>query len=892
MWQKLLQLINNTEDDLKERMLRSIILVGELACIFASVEIFLVMDVSKTMLTIMMLMILFMIGIFFVTFKFKRYELAATLLGGVIIFFVMPPMFILSGGIEGGASVWLGLGVLYIFVMFNGLKMYLFLAACTVTYAGTFYFAYAYPQYIVEMPSIEIAHFDAWFSVLVVGTVGGGILKAHMSAFEKEHALNLKQKEELKNNQNARNVFFANMSHEIRTPINTIIGLNEMIMRESADEQTKEYAKDIQIASNMLLNQVNDILDFSQMEMEKMHIIPVKYKTKDLFGDLVELIRLRVERKNLKLHLDIDSNLPSVLLGDEKRLKQIFLNLLDNAVKYTQEGSITFGVQVEEYEHGKIYLKVTVADTGIGIRNEDLEHIYDCFARADEKRNRRITGTGLGLSITKELVTLMGGEINVDSIYTKGTIFTIILKQEIVENTPIGKNALLQMSKKTAETYEPTFKAPDAQILIVDDNAMNLMVTSKLLEGTGVQVDTASGGMECLKMTRKKFYHVILLDYMMPDLDGQQTMKEIRTQENGKCHASSVIALTGNVLSGAGKNYYEQGFDGYVEKPIESKLLEKEILEALPPEIVTYHAEEKVALKTESRIMEIMRNKRKRILVTSDCACDLSQDLLEEYGIEIMHLYVKTPYGRFKDVVEIDSDNLTQFISKDRSQAVPDSVTVEEYEEFFAKTLTIAEQVIHFAVSSRCGESYNVAVKAAKGFDHVRVIDSGQVSGGQGLLVMYAARMAKEGKRVEEICEEIEKVKSNIRLSFLMPSAYIFSQRGRAAALTAQACEKLQLHPMGEMKQQKAVLTMLWGGTLESTRQKAIRWCLRHKRKVNRDIVYIVHAGCNVKELEIIKEEVLQQVAFEKVEILKASFTTACNTGVGTIGIAFFENKR
>ena len=226
MWQKLLQLINNTEDDLKERMLRSIILVGELACIFASVEIFLVMDVSKTMLTIMMLMILFMIGIFFVTFKYKRYELAATLLGGVIIFFVMPPMFILSGGIEGGASVWLGLGVLYIFVMFNGLKMYLFLAACTVTYAGTFYFAYAYPQYIVEMPSIEIAHFDAWFSVLVVGAVGGGILKAHMNVFEKEHALNLKQKEELKKNQNARNVFFANMSHEIRTPINTIIGFN------------------------------------------------------------------------------------------------------------------------------------------------------------------------------------------------------------------------------------------------------------------------------------------------------------------------------------------------------------------------------------------------------------------------------------------------------------------------------------------------------------------------------------------------------------------------------------------------------------------------------------------------------------------------------------------
>lgn len=892
MWQKLLQLINNTEDDLKERMLRSIILVGELACIFASVEIFLVMEINDLLLTIIMLMILFMVAIFFVTFKYKRYELASTLLGGVIIFLVMPPMFILSAGIEGGASVWLALGVLYIFVMFSGIKMYLFLIGCIIVYGATYYFAYAYPQYVVPMPSRAIAHFDAYFSVLVIGTIGGIILKAHMNVFEKEHALNLQQKEELKSNQNARNVFFANMSHEIRTPINTIIGLNEMILRESQDEQTKEYAKDIQIASNMLLNQVNDILDFSKMEMEKMHIVPVKYKTKDLFGDLIELIRLRVERKNLELFPDIDPNLPTVLLGDEKRLKQIFLNLLDNAVKYTQKGSITFGVQAEEYEKGKIYLKVTVADTGIGIRNEDLEHIYDCFARADEKRNRRIMGTGLGLSITKELVTLMGGEINVDSIYTKGTIFTIILEQEVVDNTPIGKIDFLKMSKEVSEKYEPMFEAPEARILVVDDNSMNLMVTSKLLERTGVQVDTASGGMECLKMTRKKYYHVILLDYMMPDMDGLQTLKEIRTQENGRCHEASIIALTGNVMSGGRKTYYEQGFDGYVEKPIEGKLLEKEILGVLPPEIVKYYVEEKASLRTASRIMEIMRNKRKRILITSDCACDLSQDLLEEYGIEIMHLYVKTPYGRFRDIVEIDSDNLTQFISQDRSQAIPDSVTVEEYEEFFAKTLTMAEQVIHFAVSSRCGESYNVAVTAAKGFDHVRVIDSGQVSGAQGLLVMHAAKMAKESKYVEQICEEIEKIKSNVKISFIMPSAYIFSQRGHAAAITAQACEKLQLHPMGEIRQNKAVLTMLWGGTLESTRRKAIRWSLRHKRKVNRDIVYIIHAGCSVKELEIVKKEVLQQVAFEKVEILKASFTTACNAGVGTVGIAFFENKR
>lgn len=889
MWQKIRNLIYNPEYDLKERMLRSIILVGEAACIFACVEIFLVMEVNDILLSIVMMMIVFMIGIFLVTFKFQRYELASTLLGAVIVFLVMPPMFVLSAGIEGGASVWLALGVLYIFVMFDGIKMYLFLVGTTFVYAATYYFAYAYPQYVVPMPTREVAYFDAWFSVLVVGTLGGVILKAHMKVFEKEHELNLRQREELKNNQNSRNVFFANMSHEIRTPINTIIGLNEMILRECEEEPTREYARDIQIASNMLLNQVNDILDFSQMELDKMHIVPGRYKPVELIGDLVELIRLRMEKKNLELHLDIDPNLPSVLLGDEKRLKQIFLNLLDNAVKYTQEGSITFGVQAEEYESGKIYMKVTVADTGIGIRNEDLEHIYDCFTRADEKRNRRIMGTGLGLSITKELVSLMGGEINVDSIYTKGTIFTIIISQEIVEKEPIGNIDFLQMTARDGDKYVPMFEAPEARILVVDDNSMNLMVTSKLLEGTKVQVDMAANGAECLKLTKKKYYHAILLDYMMNDMDGVQTLKEIRTQEQGRCRETPVIAFTGNAIPGAGKMYYEQGFDGYVEKPVEGKVLEKEILEVLPGDIVKVYYEKNVSIKAENRIQEILKSKRKRILITSDCACDLSAELLEEYGIEIMYLYVKTPYGRFADTVEIDSDNLTQFLSQERSEAIPDSVTVEEYEEFFAKTLTLAEQVIHFAVSSRCGESYNVAVKAAKGFDHVRVIDSGQVSGGQGMLVLHAAKLAKEGKRVDEICKEIEKVKSRIHLSFIMPAAHIFSQRGRARAWVPVMCEKLQLHPMGEIRQNKAVLTMLWGGTLESTRVKAIRWSLRHKKKINKDIIYIIHAGCSVKELEKVKKEVLKHVSFDKVEVLKASFTTACNAGVGTIGLAFYE---
>ena len=255
-----------------------------------------------------------------------------------------------------------------------------------------------------------------------------------------------------------------------------------------------------------------------------------------------------------------------------------------------------------------------------------------------------------------------------------------------------------------------------------------------------------------------------------------------------------------------------------------------------------------------------------------------------------MYLYVKTPFGRFADTREIDSDNLTQFVSQETSSATADSVNVEEYEEFFADILTNAEQVIHFTVSSRCGGSYNVAVQAAKGFDHVRVIDSELFSGGQGILVLHAAKMAMEGRKPEEIYEEIEKIKSHLRIKFIMPAAHIFSQNGRAKAMTAKLCQIFQLHPMGEVRQGKAKLIGLLGGNLENARSQGIRWNLRHKKKISRDIIYVTHVGCSVKELEKIRREILRQIPFTRVEMHKASFTTACNAGVGTIGLAFYEN--
>ena len=888
MWEKIIQVITGKDCDLRERMLRTIILVGGIAVVVACVEIFMVMEVTHILLPMLFLLLLAMAAGFVATFVYHKYDLASVLLGVVIIVLVMPIMFILSGSISTGADVWLSLGILYIFIMFSGKRMYFFLGLTFIMYMITYQITYTRPDIVVPMPSSIANHIDSFFSVFAVGLIGGIILKLHMRVYEAEHELNLRQKEELEKSGKSRNAFFANMSHEIRTPINAIIGLNEMILRSNPTGETREYAQDIQMASKMLLNQVNDILDLSQMEMEKMKIIPTQYQTKDMFLDLVELIRVQLEKKNLELNLDIDSNLPSALYGDEKRLKQVLLNILDNAVKYTEEGSITLSVVGEEYQNNEITLKIKIADTGIGIRKEDLAGIYDAFNRYDDLKNKRILGTGLGLAITKQLMDLMDGEITVDSIYRKGTIFTIIIKQKIVNPEPVGEVNRLKRNVEEGNAYKPLFVAPEARILIVDDSKMNRMVASRLLSATKMQIDVAGSGEECLEMTKLKYYHVILVDYMMPDMNGEETLRAIRLQENGLCRNSAVIALTGNTISGARQMYLEAGFAGYVEKPIQGSILEAEILGFLPEDIIEYQEDHSIYAESAGQMQRLTQRKRKKVYITTDCTCDIPPELLEKYDIKLMYLYIKTPHGRFADTREIDSDSIAQYISLENSTAFGDRVSVEEFEEFFAEALVQAEQVVHISLASKCGKSHGVAVAAAKGFDHVRVVDSGQISCGQALVVLHAAKLAMEGRTAEQICEEVEKMKNYVHTRFIMPSADIFYHNGRTRAITAKACRILSLHPFAGIRQKKAVLVGLLGGSLENAWKQGVFLSLKNKRKINTDIVYISHVGCSVKQQEMIKEEVLKYVPFKKVIIQKASFTTACSVGMETIGFSYY----
>ena len=383
----------------------------------------------------------------------------------------------------------------------------------------------------------------------------------------------------------AKSAFLSNMSHEIRTPINAILGMNEMILRETNNNDIIGYSNNIKSAGNSLLTIINDILDFSKIESGKMDIIPVDYDLTSTLNDLINMIKPRAEAKNLKILTDIDPETPTALFGDEVRLKQIMINLLTNAVKYTEKGSIqlkvTFSKETKTSQN--IILKVSISDTGIGIKKEDLQKLFDKFVRIDEKRNRNIEGTGLGMSITSNLLTMMGGSMNVESEYGKGSTFSFDLSQTVRKWTPIGDYSKEFSKLSSKEKYVPKFKAPNAHIVIIDDNAINIAVFKGLLKKTGIKIDSAENGKEGIRLCIENKYDIIFLDHMMPGMDGIETLNELKEKyPDNKNNETPVVCLTANAISGAKEKYVEAGFTDYLSKPIDPQKLEELIFSYLP----------------------------------------------------------------------------------------------------------------------------------------------------------------------------------------------------------------------------------------------------------------------------------------------------------------------
>ena len=383
----------------------------------------------------------------------------------------------------------------------------------------------------------------------------------------------------------AKSSFLANMSHEIRTPINAVLGMNEMILRESTEPEIRAYAENIKTAGSSLLNIVNDILDFSKIEFGKLDIIPMDYDLLLVIDSLVGMISIRAKEKRLTLNLNFDHDIPRILNGDPLRIKQILTNILTNAVKYTEKGSITFDIGFERIadEPDSVILKVSVKDTGIGIKPEDIDKLFGKFERFDEDKNRNIEGTGLGMSITESLLEMMGSRLEVESIYGKGSNFHFDLKQKIVGTETFGDyKATYGKSLVASGPYKERFTAPKANILAVDDNNINLMVFMNLIKKTRITVDTAESGDEALVLMRKKKYDIIFLDHMMPEKDGIVTLKEMRSEKYNPNLNTPAICLTANAVVGAKEEYLAAGFDDYLPKPISPDFLEDMLYKYLP----------------------------------------------------------------------------------------------------------------------------------------------------------------------------------------------------------------------------------------------------------------------------------------------------------------------
>ena len=418
----------------------------------------------------------------------------------------------------------------------------------------------------------------AFFAWMVARLASISIIRQQMKATQSA-------RQEAERANNAKTLFLTNMSHEIRTPINAIMGMDELILRQKISPEVQKYATDIRNAGNTLLAIVNDILDFSKIESGKMNVVDNNYKTEQLLQDVVAILQIRAKEKNLLSKIILDQNIPKELLGDETKIKQILTNLVSNAIKYTEKGSVTFRAALVSIENHAAWIEFSVADTGIGIKESELGKLFETFERLDEKRNAKVQGTGLGLSITKQLLELMGSAIKVESEYNKGSTFSFVLKQTIINPAPIGNINTLFSINKTEPVHSTNFSAPDAKILVVDDNTMNLTVIEGLLEPTNIQIDTAISGKACLEMIQKKHYDIIFLDHMMPNMDGIETLAHIKETEH-LCKEVPIIILTANAIQGAKEMYLKKGFTDYLSKPVSSTKLEAVIQKYLPQDLL------------------------------------------------------------------------------------------------------------------------------------------------------------------------------------------------------------------------------------------------------------------------------------------------------------------
>lgn len=518
------------------------------------------------------------LSLLFYAYYSKKYQRCYFITIVVIFMFLFPIMFFKSGGYKGGMTSFYIFGILFTIFMLEGWLMFFCVWLELIIYIFTIGIAYYYPDTVIWFQSEKEIVVDVLTGVVVSSASLGVAMYLHFRIYKKQQVFLTQAREEAMEANRAKSTFLANMSHEIRTPINVMLGMNEMILRESESREVVQYAKSVEKAGNYLLSLINNILDITRIESKKLDIIEEKFSLRQLVQEVCLIGAKQAEAKNLEFVVDVEKTLPEYLIGDALHIKQVILNLINNAVKYTKKGKIFLEVCQEEKQ-----ISFSVKDTGIGIKKEDMEALFDMFMRADIKRHRNIEGSGLGLTIAKELCEQMGGHIQAESIYGKGSNFTVYFPLKDAGTEKIGQWKVVE--GEPVQEKRKKFFASEAQILLVDDSEQNIQVITSLLRRTGVQLDTAASGFECIEKVRNKKYHLIFLDYMMPEMDGIETFHRLKKEVNGQ--SVPVIALTADVSTGIHQHFLSEGFSDYLSKPVMWEKLEELLLQWLPAALVS-----------------------------------------------------------------------------------------------------------------------------------------------------------------------------------------------------------------------------------------------------------------------------------------------------------------
>ena len=817
----------------------------------------------------------------------NRLQIAVRIIVIGLVGIILPILFYFGGGLSGGGFLWIIFTYLYTGLVLSDKWRPFMLIVITIESIAMFFDAYVHPERVTEH-SRQIFFIDALISIVMIGIICCIMVWFVEWMFIQENKRAREETQKYEELNKSQNRFFSSMSHEIRTPINSILGLNEIILRqEDASDEIKKDAGNIQGAGRMLLALVNDILDISKIEAGKMDIIPVNYNVSSLISEVVNMMWLRAEQKGLKLFVEIDPTIPQELFGDEVRIKQILVNLLNNAVKYTSEGTVTLHIEKEDIKDEKVRIIYSVSDTGMGIKEDAIPYLFDAFQRIDEEKNTKIEGTGLGLSIVKQLVELMDGEITVNSVYTQGSNFTVSLWQKVSNPTAVGNISITNYgSVRDEKKYEASFTAPEARILIVDDNEMNLEVESKLLEGTKITVDTADSGAAALARTVATRYDIIFMDHLMPVMNGIECMQAIRKQPGGYNNHVPMIVLTANAGSENRALYNSSGFDGYLLKPVSGAQFEEMLLAHLP--------ESKVIL---SRTADLSKsklntakgyNKKVPLIITTNSMCDLPARTLKELQIDTIPFKVHVDGKEYFDGLEADADEIIRYMKEGR-EFTSEPPTVSEFEQFFAKELKKAHQLIYITIATGISEEYNRARQAAKAYGNVFVFDSGFNSSSMGMLALLAYNLSNQGMSPGNIINELSNLKDKIRCSFVASDPMVLLKRGIIGKRLCELMVSVGIRPFVVVKNDTFKVDKVLIGDKNKNFDKYIDFAIPKRSVHDLEVAMITYSDVSEETLLKIKDRVLANAPFKNIIYQKSSAALSVSCGPGAFGIMYME---